>query len=971
MNEARLAGFLHRAARSLVPMLAALLSLPAQAQMHTPGQFAVSESGAASYTIPLQVPPGTAGMEPRLALTYNSQAGNGLLGMGWSLAGLSAIVRCPRTQAQDGIRGRVNYDANDRFCLDGQRLMVVGGGAYGAPGTSYRTERESFSKVDANGAAGSGPAYFVVKTKAGLTMEYGNTADSRIEAKGRSEARVWALNKVTDTKGNYFTIAYYENAEAGEYYPLYIYYTGNAAAGLSTSLWMQFVYDPVIRPDISELFHAGSSIKTINRLTKVQMWKDSGANLVREYRLAYDNQGQAGRSRVTTVSECDKDGTCLVPTQFAWLTPPAGANNSYTVSNSLPNAIGQMAGRAPIVADFNGDGRPDILWDPKDAFGRSTTLTRELWIGNGDGSFTVKTNPGGANGVLQGFKPHVADFNGDGRADIVWNYSDEYGRCASAAGYTRVIWLGNADGTFAVSYDPTSIPPLQDNLIAYAPVIADFNGDGRTDILWDPEDGYGRSNAAWQNKKRKLWLGNGDGTFTEKVNVLAWADGINLLYAPLVADFNGDGRADILWDYRYPDGRSAGLRSLWLANDQDGFDWVTDNVGGVNSWYLGYVPVIADFNGDGKADILWDYRSADGYSACVRILWHGKGDGNFVYPNSNVAGHNYTLECGWALSLGDFNGDGSPDVLWHTPEWGQNIGHRTLWLNRGDPAGTFDAYFNIAGADNQAISGAATGYQVPLVMDLDGDGKSDVVLVQEDEYYRTTGAAGRWTNTIGQTDMVSALGNGLGALTTITYKPLTDASVYTKEDTETYPRVDLRFPLQVVSSHAASNGIGGTYQMNYTYAGAKADLQGRGFLGFHTMTVADPQTGITGITTYNQTFPTSGLVDSVQSMYGSTALKSAANTYGVTVLNGGASRFVHLASSSETQRDLNGAFINRQLVTNQFDDWGNATQISVQTRNEDGGASGYSKTTVNAYTNDTVNWLLGRLTQSAVTSTTP
>src|SRR6185369_11477817 len=148
--------------------------------MTTPGSFGVSESGAATYTIPIQVPPGTGGMAPQLALSYNSQAGNGLLGVGWSLSGLSAITRCPRTMAQDGYRGGVNYDLNDRYCLDGQRLILVAG-TEGTSGAEYRTERESFSKITAYGSAGNGPAYFIVKTKAGLTLEYGNTADSRIE----------------------------------------------------------------------------------------------------------------------------------------------------------------------------------------------------------------------------------------------------------------------------------------------------------------------------------------------------------------------------------------------------------------------------------------------------------------------------------------------------------------------------------------------------------------------------------------------------------------------------------------------------------------------------------------------------------------------------------------------------------------------------------------------------------------------
>jgi hypothetical protein len=195
--------------------------------MVTPGQFAVSPMGAATYTIPIQVPPGIAGMEPKLALVYNSQSGNGMLGMGWSLSGLSAITRCPRTRAQDGVMGSVNFDINDRYCLDGQRLILVAG-TYGLAGSEYRNEIDSYSKITAFGTAGNGVAYFEVKTKSGLTMEYGNTADSRIEAikaPGSIAAwpsttvQVWAQNKVTDVRGNYLTVTYDEDVVNGAYYP--------------------------------------------------------------------------------------------------------------------------------------------------------------------------------------------------------------------------------------------------------------------------------------------------------------------------------------------------------------------------------------------------------------------------------------------------------------------------------------------------------------------------------------------------------------------------------------------------------------------------------------------------------------------------------------------------------------------------------------------------------------------------------
>ena len=128
-------------------LLLALLIVPsiASAVVTTPGQFSVTPSGAASYTIPLRVTPGTSGMAPSLSLSYSSQGGNGLLGMGWMLSGLSSITRCAATVAQDNFKGGINYDANDRFCLDGQRLIAISG-TYGANLTEYRTEIESFYK---------------------------------------------------------------------------------------------------------------------------------------------------------------------------------------------------------------------------------------------------------------------------------------------------------------------------------------------------------------------------------------------------------------------------------------------------------------------------------------------------------------------------------------------------------------------------------------------------------------------------------------------------------------------------------------------------------------------------------------------------------------------------------------------------------------------------------------------------------
>src|SRR5262245_62462565 len=89
--------------------------------MTLPGKFDVGAGGGASYSIPIVVPPGTAGMTPGLALVYSSQGDNGLVGLGWSLSGLPSIGRCSTTLAQEGTRGSLTLAATDRFCLDGQK----------------------------------------------------------------------------------------------------------------------------------------------------------------------------------------------------------------------------------------------------------------------------------------------------------------------------------------------------------------------------------------------------------------------------------------------------------------------------------------------------------------------------------------------------------------------------------------------------------------------------------------------------------------------------------------------------------------------------------------------------------------------------------------------------------------------------------------------------------------------------------
>lgn len=159
--------------------------------MATAAQFRVDESGAATYSIPLMTVPATTGVAPELALSYSSQGGEGPAGRGWSIAGQSAISRCRATpEAGDFmVAGQVTqpnprpvvYGAGDRFCLDGQRLLVVsdGGACAAVSGMSaqmLRTEIESFQRVCAYSptTGNNGPAFFTVERKDGSISWYGD-----------------------------------------------------------------------------------------------------------------------------------------------------------------------------------------------------------------------------------------------------------------------------------------------------------------------------------------------------------------------------------------------------------------------------------------------------------------------------------------------------------------------------------------------------------------------------------------------------------------------------------------------------------------------------------------------------------------------------------------------------------------------------------------------------------------------------
>lgn len=874
----------------------------------TAGGFSVSDAGAAEYSIPLRIPPGIAGMTPKLALAFSSQSGNGLFGLGGSLSGLSAIGRCAKTLAQDGERGAVNYDASDRFCLDGQRLFAVNG-TYGANGTEYRTERESFARIVSYGAAGTGPEWFKVWTKSGQIFEYGNTLDSRIEAQGKTTVRLWAMNKLSDTKGNYIAASYLKDSTNGDFRPARIDYTGNDAASSPPSASIRFTYDET-RPDTPPAYHAGSIVKTIYRTTNVKTYV--GESEVTDYQIEYEPATQ--QSRVSQIKECVNQGsTCFAPTTFNWSNGTPGVVTWSWNSAS----IGAANSFSHYFADVNGDGLPDLIQVSKSS--------NQAYVGlsNGDGTFALWTWSSTSIGSANAHTHYFADVNGDGKADWIQVTN------ASNAGY---VGLSNGDGSFATwTWNSTSIGSAD----AHAHYFADVDGDGRPDWIQVTK----ASNAGY------VGLSNGDGTFS----TWTWtstAIGAESAHAHYHVDLNGDGKADWL---QITKGANAG--NVGLSNGDGTFSvwtWSSTNIGAANS----FVHYLADANGDGKPDLVQVAKgSNNGYVGL------GFGDGSFAtwtWSSTSVGSAN-----AFTHNFADMNGDGRTD--WIQIAKGSNNGYVGYATGSGSYTTWSWSSTNI-GADNSFAH---------YFVDANGDGRPDWVQILRSSNQGYVGLAHG-----GLQDQLLIITNGLGAVTSIDYSPLTKSSVYTKDSGASYPLLDLQVPLQVVSSASVSNGLGGSSTTHFRYGGLKAELgTGRGMLGFRWREAINAQTGIANRTEFRQDWPYLGLPSQVKTMQSSGAMLSQVDTTynclnpvggGTCSISPGQRYFPFASQSVQLSNDLNGSPLPTVTTTQgDVDLFGNVGSITVTT------GDGYIKTTSNTYANDSANWILGRLLRAQVTSTTP
>ena len=317
---------------------------------------------------------------------------------------------------------------------------------------------------------------------------------------------------------------------------------------------------------------------------------------------------------------------------------------------------------------------------------------------------TIVASAAAGGGVKLAFQVQLHDadndFNGDGKSDVLWRNDD--GR------FTDWLASGSASGGFT-SNDANAFVNLPTSW--HVAGTGDFNGDGKDDIVWRNDNG---SFTEWLAKT------DGSGGFSSN-DASAWNVVPTSWHVVGTGDFNGDGKDDVLWR------NDSGAFTEWLANGSGNGGFSSNDANAWNmvptSWH---VVGTGDFNGDGKDDVLW--RNDNG--SFTEWLANANGTGGLT---SNDASAFTNVPTSWHVAgTGDFNGDGKDDIIWRNDN-----GSFTEWLAKGDGSGGFTSN------DANAWNNVPSNWHVADVGDFNGDGKDDVTWRNDD---------GRFTQWLARSD---------------------------------------------------------------------------------------------------------------------------------------------------------------------------------------------------------------------------
>ncbi len=870
-----------------------------------PGQFQITDRGAATYQIPLSVPAGRNGLAPQIALSYNSQAGDGSAGTGWTLTGFSRIERCGKTFPLDGQRTAVTFSNADRFCLDGRPLLRISAGTCGADTVEFRTEIDVNEKVTCHGSLHGGPEYFRVQYPSGLSAYLGRTANARrvVTAGGAgSVIQSWLVSQVQDKFHNSMRFTYL-NSGAAEVLPDQVTWTDHcASAGCSSGSGSQYElkleYEDRDDIDFRAGYLSGAMWERQKRLQKMT-FKAAGST-VQQYLLSYAQLSESGasrRSKLTGIEHCGASTSdCLPMTSVDWTLGSTGWGADSAASPSLTNPD------KAVFADWDGDGRMDF-------YIRHNNVWHIGRAHNGDYSQALVSSGHAYNTAMYpqlGWEGRALNANGDGRTDLL----------ALGANDLWTIYLANdsAGGLVAHStgWNRNDVPN---------PTVVDMDGDGLDDIVY-MRGASGLVDMLLIRRNLGPHSTTGAPQFAAEVAVSLQFEGMDFPHSHQLrrVDFNGDGRGDLLvsWTTTFP--LNGGGVSLPLQRYQvlisTGTTFEADAAFSLPLPLDVILPL--DVNGDGLTDLFVHEVDPAQQVAHVPKIFLSTGVGFSAVETGFPAA--VMLNPQETYRAVDANGDGRADLL-----WGQ-LSSSKVYLSDG----TFGAFGNDPNLVLNLPDVTADALNKGTVADIDGDGLPDLVLLKNQKFVvkKLQGVRG---------DLLAEITDGLDVNHAIEYASLSalaDGGVYLVDPEVGQPASTLPepawsnstsrgiSPFAFVERYTTDDGDGGTYTVDYQYWNARQNSLGRGFLGFAQVLVTDDRLGAPKMrTTFYQGFPfigrplfqhqlkpdsTSALLSESLSLWQAVNLNSSQET--------APRKFVHLSSRSDKGYELNGS-VSRLTTT--------------------------------------------------------
>lgn len=806
------------------------------------GSVDVSATGGATYSIPLTLPPGLGNAVPKLALVYNSQGGNGSLGLGWSLSGLSTITRIPATMFHDGFIGNTYWDSKDRFALDGQRLMLKSG-VYGADGSEYQTENYSNIRIFSRGESGIGPDYFEVIHPDGSKVYYGVGVASETSL-------TYAITYSENPLGA--RISYYYNNSNNNLSIARIEY---GSLGNSASL-NQIVFNYMSATRGEQAYAGGAESYSSNLLSNISVIANGSG--FRNYQLDYGTVSDLNYQRITAVQEKNGDGTTpLAPVSFTY-----GATGNIIPSSTISNfgISGIDFNNSEIVtADFTGNGTMDFLWYNKadktkfyafyDMVPSGSNLQWGMPVNTGAFKELIPATWLSHNNKLlpqQGLI--VVKDNGPGAykfemlsAGITSTVYYQYDRVWDTAPYSPTFYA-ECDG---ITYQGT---PLDIKFVS-----GDFNGDGLTDVIGinnsyallnkfygaDPVTGVNFCDYLFGDVGSSAYLINMDRRLTSGyvTNIGALAVSYRTGQPLLTADFNGDGKTDILQ-------LSDGYLVVYSMNDAGTLELLWQTPGAPTS--STDIPLIGDYNGDGKMDIMFSTGYNSQFSTFISTGY------SFLkytqnQPFSNTAaywspgpGSGYEVLRQYYLVSNDVDGDGKTDIIRGETVSQNGVNGGTINLN---------IYYNLGPSSSDHTPTFSSSYSMSQFTNLKHNPIPIFLNPNRKNFRPEFGFISDATISLFKfqkdfRDEVQITGIYQDGVThSITYNELsgeqstTDIELYQAGNSQTYPYADsYTLPGVSVVSKLARNYNGEQIQQVFGYGKAVSHIGGLGFMGFGELT---------------------------------------------------------------------------------------------------------------------------------------